>query len=100
MVTLHSETNRLGMTWLPAYKRVRELYKERPGAIFVDIGCGCERPKLITMADHCFDFTYKKKKVGQDLRKLSADGWPAENLVAVDVREGTYFSSSLTSRNR
>jgi hypothetical protein len=41
-MTPYFETIRLGITWLPAYERVRKLYKERLGAIFVDIGCGCE----------------------------------------------------------
>ncbi|KAJ3561953.1 hypothetical protein NP233_g9878 [Leucocoprinus birnbaumii] len=55
---------KLKISLQPAYKRVLELPKTRPGAILLDIGC-------------CF---------GNDLRKAVIDDWPVENAVASDLR--------------
>ncbi|KAL5514891.1 hypothetical protein ACEPAG_2207 [Sanghuangporus baumii] len=53
---------------LPPYQDLLELGRERPGAIFLDIGCA----------------------FGNDIRKAIADGYPAENVVATDL-EGTLW---------
>ncbi|KAH9933965.1 uncharacterized protein BXZ73DRAFT_89643 [Epithele typhae] len=48
---------------IPNYDHLLRLGKEREGAILLDIGC-------------CF---------GTDSRKIAADGWPAQNIVASDI---------------
>ncbi|KAF7367630.1 Methyltransferase ausD [Mycena sanguinolenta] len=48
---------------LPAYKEVLKLSCERDGALFLDIGCCC----------------------GADIRRVARDGWPAENMIAIDL---------------
>ncbi|KDQ24625.1 hypothetical protein PLEOSDRAFT_1113876 [Pleurotus ostreatus PC15] len=57
---------RLKISRLPAYDQVLKLAKERQGAILLDIGC-------------CF---------GNDVRKAVADGWPIQNALASDLRQG------------
>ncbi|KAF9565192.1 hypothetical protein CPC08DRAFT_630136 [Agrocybe pediades] len=49
---------------LPGYNKALELLNTRKDPILVDIGC-------------CF---------GNDIRKAVLDGWPAENIVASDLR--------------
>ncbi|KAJ7650404.1 hypothetical protein FB45DRAFT_819649 [Roridomyces roridus] len=48
-----------------AYEHVLDLGRNVPGALLLDIGC-------------CF---------GNDLRKIASDGFPAENLIASDLRQ-------------
>ncbi|KZS95907.1 hypothetical protein SISNIDRAFT_451556 [Sistotremastrum niveocremeum HHB9708] len=50
----------------PFYKDVLKLGKERPGAILLDIGC-------------CF---------GNDSRKVIRDGFPKDQVIASDLRQG------------
>ncbi|KAF4567770.1 mediator complex subunit [Pleurotus pulmonarius] len=57
---------RLNICKLPAYKQVLKLATERQGAIFLDLAC-------------CF---------GNDVRKVVADGWPIQNAIASDLRQG------------
>ncbi|KAF8207831.1 hypothetical protein K438DRAFT_1962099 [Mycena galopus ATCC 62051] len=57
---------RIKIHCLPAYPRVLSLVRERPNAIMLDLGS-------------CF---------GTDIRKVAADGFPLENLVASDLRQG------------
>ncbi|KDQ27948.1 hypothetical protein PLEOSDRAFT_1076958 [Pleurotus ostreatus PC15] len=57
---------RLNICKLPAYTQVLKLAKERKEAVLLDIGC-------------CF---------GNDLRKAVADGWPIQNAIASDLRQG------------
>jgi len=59
------EFMKLKLARLPAYKQFIELGKTRKGGIFVDLGC-------------CF---------GNDSRKAVLDGWPAENVLAVDLQD-------------
>ncbi|KAF7424351.1 hypothetical protein PC9H_009658 [Pleurotus ostreatus] len=56
----------LKISRLPAYKQVLKLGQERRGAILLDMGC-------------CF---------GNDVRKAVADGWPMQNALASDLRQG------------
>lgn len=51
---------------LPAYPDLIKLGKERKGALFLDIGC-------------C---------VGNDVRKTVADGYPADQIIASDLKAG------------
>ena len=51
---------------LYAYKDLLKLGKERPGALFLDIGC-------------C---------VGCDVRKPVADGFPVDQVIASDLHPG------------
>ncbi|KAF8640237.1 hypothetical protein AX16_010133 [Volvariella volvacea WC 439] len=53
------------MTNLPAYSQALQLAEERPGALFLDIGC-------------C---------LGSDVRKLAYDGWPAQNIIGSDLHK-------------
>ncbi|KAF7367626.1 Methyltransferase ausD [Mycena sanguinolenta] len=48
---------------LPPYEEVLKLSHERDGAIFLDIGCCC----------------------GADIRRVARDGWPTENMIAIDL---------------
>ncbi|GLB41661.1 hypothetical protein LshimejAT787_1002610 [Lyophyllum shimeji] len=56
---------RLKISRLPAYQEALKLAQQRPGALFLDIGC-------------CF---------GNDVRKIVADGWPVENAIASDLHQ-------------
>jgi len=51
---------------VPAYPRVLGLVKNRPDAIFLDIGC-------------C---------LGVEVRKIIHDGWPMSGVIATDLRAG------------
>jgi len=55
---------RLKISRFPAYKELLRLGKERPGALFLDIGC-------------CF---------GNDIRKAVADGYPVDQVIGSDLR--------------
>lgn len=55
---------KLKISHMPAYQHFLELGRTRRGAVFLDIGC-------------CF---------GNDARKAVADGWPAQNVIASDLR--------------
>ncbi|KAJ7590107.1 hypothetical protein C8J56DRAFT_588891 [Mycena floridula] len=57
---------RLKISKFPGYKQALKLGRERPGAILLDIGC-------------CF---------GNDIRKAVQDGFPVENVIGSDLREG------------
>lgn len=48
------------------YNDVLQIAGTHPGALFLDIGCG----------------------VGNDTRRLVADGWPAHQVIASDLRAG------------
>ncbi|KIJ62684.1 hypothetical protein HYDPIDRAFT_114355 [Hydnomerulius pinastri MD-312] len=54
----------LKISRMPAYKQVLKLGQEREGALLLDIGC-------------CF---------GNDARKIAADGFPARQIVASDLK--------------
>jgi len=56
----------LNIAGTPAYPRALQLLKNRPDAIFLDIGC-------------C---------VGTDLRKAVYDGWPISQTLATDLEAG------------
>jgi len=55
---------RLKISRFQAYKELLRLGKERPGALFLDIGC-------------CF---------GNDIRKAVADGFPIDQVIGSDLR--------------
>jgi len=55
---------RIGITSLPAYPRLLALSRERKDLIMLDIGC-------------CF---------GVDVRKVIQEGFPAQNVIASDLR--------------
>ncbi|OSC97446.1 hypothetical protein PYCCODRAFT_1377204 [Trametes coccinea BRFM310] len=55
---------KLKISRLPYYERLMSLVKSDPNALLLDIGC-------------CF---------GNDVRKVIADGYPAENIIASDLR--------------
>ncbi|KAF7342739.1 hypothetical protein MSAN_01989000 [Mycena sanguinolenta] len=54
-----------------AYEHVLNLGKTVPGAILVELGC-------------C---------LGNDVRKIASDGFPSENIIASDLREGFWTVS-------
>jgi len=56
---------KLKISRFAAYKEVLQLGRERPGAILLDLGC-------------CF---------GSDARKAVADGFPASQVVATDLKQ-------------
>lgn len=69
---------RMGIAKHPAYQAALSLPTQREGAILLDIGC-------------CF---------GNDLRKAVADGWPVENTIASDLRQGYWdFGHELFGSN-
>ncbi|KAJ7206521.1 hypothetical protein GGX14DRAFT_637452 [Mycena pura] len=59
----HFTFARLRLSGLPAYSQAMALLRERPDAIFLDLGC-------------CF---------GTDIRKVAVDGFPMQNLIACDL---------------
>ncbi|KAI0085561.1 hypothetical protein BDY19DRAFT_965680 [Irpex rosettiformis] len=61
------EFMRLKLARLPAYEHVVNLGRQK-NKIFIDLGC-------------CF---------GNDSRKLVQDGYPAENIIASDIRKGLW----------
>ncbi|KAG6831621.1 hypothetical protein H0H87_004683 [Tephrocybe sp. NHM501043] len=66
---------KLKISRLPAYPQALALHQKHSNALFLDIGC-------------CF---------GNDTRKIVADGWPIENVVASDLRKGISHLVSRTS---
>ncbi|KAJ7076680.1 hypothetical protein B0H15DRAFT_790325 [Mycena belliarum] len=56
---------KLQITRNPAYGHVLELGRAVPGALLLDIGCA----------------------FGNDVRKISSDGFPAQNIIATDLRQ-------------
>ncbi|CAL1715527.1 unnamed protein product [Somion occarium] len=57
---------KLKISRFPAYQDLLQLGRERPGALFIDLGC-------------CF---------GNDVRKAVADGFPVQQALASDLRPG------------
>ncbi|KIJ63016.1 hypothetical protein HYDPIDRAFT_113521 [Hydnomerulius pinastri MD-312] len=62
---------RIGITKNPVYQNILKLGRERPGAILLDLGC-------------CLSV---------DSRKAAADGFPASNIIASDLK-GEFFQLS------
>ncbi|KAF9465289.1 hypothetical protein BDZ94DRAFT_1214767 [Collybia nuda] len=60
------EFTRSRISRIPAYSSVLQLSRERKGAILLEIAC-------------C---------LGNDLRKAVTDGWPAQNIIGTDLRQG------------
>ncbi|KAF4596469.1 hypothetical protein EYR40_007833 [Pleurotus pulmonarius] len=67
-LSVHTKMRLFEISRLPAYKQVLKLGQERQGAILLDMGC-------------CF---------GNDVRKAVVDGWPVQNALASDLRQGAY----------
>uniref|UniRef100_A0A8H8CLX6 Methyltransferase domain-containing protein n=1 Tax=Psilocybe cubensis TaxID=181762 RepID=A0A8H8CLX6_PSICU len=63
-VPLYSPIMVYQIAGIPAYPKALKLLEQHRDPIFLDIGC-------------CF---------GNDTRKVAVDGWPAENIVASDLR--------------
>lgn len=63
---LFTDENRLKVPKYAAYHEFLQLTKQRPSPLFLDIGCG----------------------VGNDTRKVVADGFPAKQIVASDLHPG------------
>ncbi|KAF8501257.1 hypothetical protein JB92DRAFT_872960 [Gautieria morchelliformis] len=59
---------KLAITKFPCYDHVLQLPKSRKKAIFLDLGC-------------CF---------GHDIRAIASDGYPMENIVALDLSRGLW----------
>lgn len=59
---------RLKLNRFPAYQDLLKLGKERPGALFLDLGC-------------C---------LGHDVRKAVADGFPITQAIGSDLHPGKY----------
>jgi len=64
---------------LPAYHHALRLLNTRTDPILLDIGCCC-------MYFVFFCAIYSWFAVGNDIRKAALDGWPANNIVASDLR--------------
>lgn len=62
----HYAFTKLKISRISAYDTLLNLGKQKEGAIFLDIGC-------------CF---------GNDVRKAVADGYPVQNVLASDLRQG------------
>ncbi|PPQ77581.1 hypothetical protein CVT25_011373 [Psilocybe cyanescens] len=61
---------KLKIAHLPGYPKALKLLAQRKDPILLDIGC-------------CF---------GNDVRKAVVDGWPVENVIASDLRQGFWDS--------
>jgi hypothetical protein len=64
------------------YEHILELGRERPDALLLDIGCCCtsDHDAALNSLDSIL--------VGVDARKAAADGFPAKNIIASDIRNG------------
>lgn len=69
---------------IPAYNYLLKLGEEREGAILLDIGCCCELPDTQNMSS----VRLTSGLVGNDVRKVVADGFPVHNVVATDIHPG------------
>jgi len=63
---------------MPAYKDVLKLGQERKGATLLDVGC-------------CF---------GNDVRKVAADGFPVEQIIASDLKREFWDLGHVLFRSR
>lgn len=79
----HAKPCRLNITRRVTYQKTLKLGRDRPGAIFLEIGAGCECGKYST--DYC---GLTPAIVGTDSRKLVSDGFPVENVVINDLHDG------------
>ena len=68
---------RLKISTLPIYPEVVKLHQARPGALFLDVGCGC----------------------GSDTRKIVSDGWPHHHVLASDLHAGKHTIPYLALLN-
>ena len=75
----------LTISRLPFYKRIMQLAKERKDAILIDVGCCCAISYFFFTSLKCSIFNHI---VGHELRKIVADGWPAENVVGFELVKG------------
>ena len=83
---------RIKISRLPAYQKVLTLGRERDNAILLDIGCCCE-DFYISMT--CFLERLTSESVGNDTRKVIADGFPAKRVLASDIQKGTRSSVTI-----
>lgn len=87
---------RLNVSTVPNYQKVLQLGKGRRDALFLDLGCACACLVKVFLA-YPDGFS-----VGTDIRKLIQDGYPAQNVIASDLRPGqishTLLSICLTPR--
>lgn len=72
------------ITRSPGYKQALKLLSERIDPILLDIGCCC--PYYLTISLLYFLTMYLP--VGTDIRKAVIDGWPVNNVLASDLRQG------------
>ena len=70
-----------------SYQNLLEMGKSRKGAIFLDIGSCSENHAIIITIRLLVQNTYVLI-VGTDARKLIADGYPLEQVVTSDLRQG------------
>ena len=72
------------------YQDLLKIGKSRKGAIFLDVGSCCENLNNTSISlkkkAHIFIIT-----VGNETRKLVADGYPLEQVVTTDLHQGTLF---------
>jgi hypothetical protein len=76
---------KLKIARMPAYPRVFQLLKNRPDAIFLDIGC-CRANSFLS-SRLCWNLI-DVHAVGTDLRKIVYDGWPISQTLATDLEAG------------
>ena len=73
------------------YQDLLKIGKSRKGAIFLDVGSCCENHNNTSISlkkqmAHIVIIT-----VGNETRKLVADGYPLEQVVTTDLHQGTLF---------
>ena len=74
---------------MPAYDKVLALGRERDHAIFLDLGCCCE--DLSCSVNHIFSKILTRELVGNDARKVIADGFPLAGVLASDIHKGMHI---------
>ena len=75
---------------LSPYRDLLKIGKSRRGAIYLDIGsCGKNRHLSIFLKILTYFFI---TIVGNDARKLVADGFPLDQIVTSDLRQGDFFA--------
>jgi hypothetical protein len=91
----------LRITRRPTYPHVLELGKDRPDAIFLDIGC-CRKNQLVlgVCLDDLTDNFAPGCVVGAEVRKVIHDGWPMSHAIATDLRAGMVPGRCLHSSSK
>ena len=84
---------------MPAYPLVLRLLKNRPDAVFLDIGCCSKRLSYLGVCPDDLTHVFALVSVvGAEVRKVIYDGWPITQTIATDLEAGTALCLLLHCR--